>query len=115
MRDAFFPHVVCCACCVCFTPRDIEIASNDDSLAFGNQVPYSGIQCVEEAIAEIISGATAIGRAVDAEDDKGWEFEHHAAAFGVQKRGVYAKGVELLVREVSSNVLIVWKVAVGNR
>lgn len=115
MCDSLFPHIVCCACCVRLTPRDIEITSHDDPFTFGDQVSYSRIQCIEEAISKIISCATAIRWAVDSEDDKCRELEHYAAAFGIQKCGVDSKSFELNVREITADVLVRWEVTVGDR
>ena len=113
MCYALLLHVLFSLGSVKLFPRDVKVSANDYTLSLSDQVPYSGVEGTEEAIAELVSHATAVCRAVNAENDKGGKFEDDTATFGVEGCGVDLQASQLLLGQIATDMTVGRKIAIG--
>lgn len=111
--DALLLHVLFSLCSVKLFPGDVKVSANDHTLSLSDQVSYSGVEGTEEAIAEVVPHSTRVCRTVYSKKDEGGKFEDDAATFGVEGRGVDFQASQLLLGQITTDVKVGRKIAIG--
>ena len=76
-------YVILCARRIELISGDIQVSSEDDTLAKLVEVANTIVKRREECKTVVIACTAAVGWTVDTEDDEGWKLEYDTAPFGV--------------------------------